>query len=589
VDPVAVVPAGDAVFIADAGARKIYRRDAGGLLTTIAGTGDVGQAVLGVPALQSPITPAALLRRTDGTLVVVEASPERVRILEITPEGVIVSLTEAAGIAVTSEGDLLLTMDSLGRVVLAGTFGIAVENPLLLSGDLPGFSVFQFSAEFVAIASESPTTVIAFNAGELQRITLDFGALSAIATTIDKGRFNEDGRAVAVSAEGIFVGGASDGEQLLRTNDTLALVVPGGPGRTGDGGPANGATIADPAALIVDDVGRLLIVDSGSGTIRRVGPAPSRVIETIAGDLQPAGGLVAGGAAGRLLHVDLTSPGGVTVVVGQPSPSPSPVAGPGGLTPARHLPLLPATTAFGFDPLDPIGPALKVVGERRVHRIDTTAAPTAWEASVNPPLNILLGASHIARVDADHIAVTDRAEHCVRRLRADTLALVDVLFGTCGSAGAFAGLVRDPGALVVDAEDGTVYLADTGNHRVLRRDPGGEVDVVIGDGSPSSAGQGSPARDFPLQSPGQLALDASGNLFIASTTTVRLVANVDGDANADGDDFVSTIYGRDNRDAFPQRDSRCLAGLVLDEAADRLIVADACGGFLVALDLVEVP
>ena len=70
---------------------------------------------------------------------------------------------------------------------------------------------------------------------------------------------------------------------------------------------------------------------------------------------------------------------------------------------------------------------------------------------------------------------------------------------------------------------------------------------------------------------------------------MRLVANVDGDADADGDDAVSTVYGLTGRDDFPQRDSRCLAGLVLDEDSDRLFVADACGGFLVALDLVDAP
>lgn len=604
VEPVAVVPAGEALFIADADARRIYRRDATGVLTTIAGTGDVGQAIDGALARESPITPGAMVRRADGTLVVVESVGGVVRVLEITPEGFIVLL---AGDETFFNDGVQLSIDASGRVVLAGKQGVAVEND-----QNGGFDVFRVPpvSTFSRMASESPTTVVGLIKGVLHRVTLDFDTSSATVLPIPGGGGHEDATAIAVSpTEGIFVGSASDGVQLLNARGELVSVVPGGTGRTGDGGPASGATINDPAALVIDDVGRLLIVDGGSGTIRRVGPAPSNVIETVAGDLHPSGpgalaqaalygpqtlallpdgSLVAGGAVGRLLHVRLDGPGGVDVVVGQPSPSPSPVAGPGGLTPARHLPLLPLASAFAVELDDPLGPSLKLVGDRRLHRIDTTTTPAAWEASVNSPLDVLVGASHIARIDATHVAVTDRDAHCVRRLRADTLAVVDVLFGTCGSPGAFAGFVRDPGALAV-GPGGTIYLADTGNHRVLRRSSSGGVAVVIGDGSSSSAGQGSPARDFPLQAPGQLALDASGNLFIASTTTVRLVANVDGDADADGDDAVFTIYGRGNRDVFPERDSRCLAGLVLDEDDDRLFVADACAGFVVALDLVELP
>ncbi|MFZ9888165.1 MAG: hypothetical protein ACO3JL_11745 [Myxococcota bacterium] len=135
---------------------------------------------------------------------------------------------------------------------------------------------------------------------------------------------------------------------------------------------------------------------------------------------------------------------------------------------------------------------------------------------------------------------------------------------------------------------GAVYMSDTDNHRVLRVGSDGHGTLVVGDGSVSSAGEGSPARLFPVQAPKQLALDAYGNLYITSTTSVRLAANVDGDADADGDDPVTTVFGGGDRLRFPKSDAFCLSALTLDD--DGVVyVADACQGYLVKLSRVANP
>jgi hypothetical protein len=91
-----------------------------------------------------------------------------------------------------------------------------------------------------------------------------------------------------------------------------------------------------------------------------------------------------------------------------------------------------------------------------------------------------------------------------------------------------------------------------------------------------------------VQRPGQLAMDDAGNLYIASTTTVREVANVDGDADADGDDRVFTIYGSGARDRFPESDSRCIDALTIDNDG-AVYAADACVGFVVKLQALGAP
>jgi sugar lactone lactonase YvrE len=75
------------------------------------------------------------------------------------------------------------------------------------------------------------------------------------------------------------------------------------------------------------------------------------------------------------------------------------------------------------------------------------------------------------------------------------------------SADASAATLRDPGAVAV-APDGTIYIADTSNSRVVAVAPDGTASVV-----PTSS----------LKSPLGLAVDGSGNLFIADTANKRIV------------------------------------------------------------------
>ena len=179
---------------------------------------------------------------------------------------------------------------------------------------------------------------------------------------------------------------------------------------------------------------------------------------------------------------------------------------------------------------------------------------------------------------ADAFIVVDRDEHCVRRVDRGGAA-VATLAGHCGEPGDRVDFLNDPTHAIRSPASGAPYVADTGNHRVLRID-GDEAAVVVGDGSVSSAGEGRPARSFPVNAPCQLGLDPYGNLYVASTTTVRPVENVDGDVDADGDDRVATLFGGGARDAFPESDTFCLGALIVADDGS-IAAADACQGFAV--------
>jgi hypothetical protein len=72
---------------------------------------------------------------------------------------------------------------------------------------------------------------------------------------------------------------------------------------------------------------------------------------------------------------------------------------------------------------------------------------------------------------------------------------------------------------IAAAPDGTVYFGDVGNNRVRTIDPQGIIHTVAGDAEPGGYNPNENiAVDTPLYNPYSIALDSSGDLFIADTT-----------------------------------------------------------------------
>jgi uncharacterized protein (TIGR03437 family) len=78
-----------------------------------------------------------------------------------------------------------------------------------------------------------------------------------------------------------------------------------------------------------------------------------------------------------------------------------------------------------------------------------------------------------------------------------------------------------PNDVAVDAS-GNVYIADTENHRIRKVTPDGIIQTVAGNGLAGFQGDGDEASLLSLARPNGIGLDAAGNLYIADTDNQRI-------------------------------------------------------------------
>ena len=181
--------------------------------------------------------------------------------------------------------------------------------------------------------------------------------------------------------------------------------------------------------------------------------------------------------------------------------------------------------------------------------------------------------------------VADTGNHVIRAIDLQagsitTVAGMPEQLGFFGDGGtATNALLYQPQA-ITRCGNGDVFIADTGNHRV-RRVSQGTITTVLGDGVAASSGAGTPARTFPVDMPLGLACDSFGNVFVTSSTTVRMLAAND-QGVVDGSGPVQTIYGAAPRTSFPAAVSFCLTGISTVDAST-VRVTDACAGLWIEL------
>ncbi len=140
----------------------------------------------------------------------------------------------------------------------------------------------------------------------------------------------------------------------------------------------------------------------------------------------------------------------------------------------------------------------------------------ALDATLNKPTDVLVG-------DGGYW-IADAGNHSIRRVGADNTIVTVAGDGTPGLSGdggpAAAARLNNPRELNLMA-DGSLLIADTGNHRIRRVAPDGTISTFAGTG-PGLSGDGGPATNAALNAPTGTTTLPDGSVLIADTGNDRV-------------------------------------------------------------------
>jgi uncharacterized protein (TIGR03437 family) len=280
---------------------------------------------------------------------------------------------------------------------------------------------------------------------------------------------------------------------------------------SGDGGPATAASLNLPRGLAINSAGGVYISDTGNSRVRLVSPAG--IISTVAGN----GSYGATGDGGQATNASFSD---VTDIA---------------LDAAGNLYIADASN-HRIRKVTPGGIVTTVAGTGV--QGSSGDGGLAIDATLNRPISVALDA-------AGNLYICDSSNHNVRRVSlASGMIAPYAGNGTAAFSGdgglATAASLNFPLGVATD-KYGYLYIADSGNNSIRRVSPGGMIVTVAGTGNLAGfAGDGAAANGALLNIPSDVAVDGSGNLFIADSGNNR-VRKVDGPSG-----IIGTIAGGDN-------------------------------------------
>ncbi|MGD0497335.1 MAG: putative Ig domain-containing protein, partial [Bryobacteraceae bacterium] len=531
------------LYIADSNNQRIRKVSASGIITTVAGNGTSGYAGDGGPAISAQLNfPYGLAVDTSGNLYIADSSNQRIR--KVSASGVITTvagngtygysgdggpatssqLWGPRGVAVDASGSNLYIADEGShrvRLVLTGAIGL----PVVTTSTLPYGAVgMAYSGMLSAIGGTPPYTW-----------SVAGGALSGGLNLTSGGAISGTPYAAGAS---IFTVRVQD-SALATASKTLALTISaagtsyittvagnGTSGSSGDGGLATSAQLSGPAGVAVDGSGNLYVATGGS--VRKI--APGGIITTLAVSGSYLYGLAADGA-GNLYVADenknqifKVSPAGiVTTVAGSGSYG---FSGDGGPATSARMSNPSGVVVDGAGNLYIADSGSSAIRKVLPSGIITTVA--GGSACYDPTGATLCGPSGLAMDGSGNLYIADTYSNRIRKLAPNgiiTTVAGMLASGYSGDGGlATNAQLSRPEGVAIDGS-GNLYIADTQNNRIRKVSAAGIITTVAGSGIRGYFGDGGPATGAQLSSPVGVALDASGNLFVSdrANSSVRVI------------------------------------------------------------------
>lgn len=529
----------DNLYIADSSNNRIRKVDLKtGIITTVAGNGVIAFSGDGGLATDASFNfPTQVNVDITGNLYIVDNN------LDFSANGRIRRVDIKTGIINTVAGN--------------GTFRFNGDNIPALSAGIDPFDVEIDRAGNIFFVDLSNNRV--------RRVDAKTGMITTVAGN-GKNGFSGDGGlatdATLSAPDGIALDGLNNiiiADQLndrirkVDANTQIITTIAGADVPLGDGGLAVKANLGDPYSIVVDPSGNLFVVDRGNIRIRKI-DINSGIISTYAGNgvfgstgdggnatqASFAPGGLAQDSAGNIFILDslfnvvrkVDKAGIITTVAG--------ISNQSGFNGDGSL----ATNAMLNSPL---GIAVDSVGNlyiadtinSRVRKVDaktgviTTVAGNGnfgFSGDGGQATQATLFLPYAVATDKNNnLFIIDAANFRIRRVDAKTGVITTVAGNGVKGFGGDGGLAIRASfdiafGLTVD-NSGNIFLADTANNRIRRIDTNGIMTTVVGTGDSDYTGDGTAANTASLNKPKGVAVDSSGNLYIAGgfNNAIRIV------------------------------------------------------------------
>jgi sugar lactone lactonase YvrE len=615
------------VYVADLFSERVFRVDTTGNVTVVAGTGARGGSIGdGGPAISANLTyPSGVAVDSAGNIFIADRSFCRIR--EVSAKTGIIStvagtgtcfysgdggpatsatLNNPSGVAVDSSGNLFIadTNNCLVREVSVstGVISTVVGTPPDITGLLhcgnsgdggPAITAKVGFANGVAVDGSGNIFIADPSSCKIRKISAS-GTISTVAGTGSCGYSGDGGLAtsatlnapygVAVDRTGnVFIADTTNCviRKVSSSNVQISTVAgTGSCGYSGDGGLATSAQINQPYGVAVDSLGNIFIADYKNSVIREVS-ASNGSISTFAG-------------------VAVPDPNHMGHMIGLPA-----FSGDGYLGTDAELGFLNATPYGAGMATDRSGNIF--VADTANHAIRKVSASTGIITTVagngligysgdgGPATSAQLFYPRDVAVDASgNIFIMDTGNCVIRKITASTGVISTVAGTPPDSSGKYycdysgdggpatnaqlypIDLLIPAGGVAVDTS-GNIFIADTGNG-VIRKVSASTGIITTVAGIPLSlyvgTGDGGPATSATLNAPYGVAVDSSGNIFIADTHdyAIREVMAVNGNIyTVAGNLTLGQGFSGDGGPASSAQLRFIFGGLFLDPAGNLFI------------------
>jgi uncharacterized protein (TIGR03437 family) len=459
---VAVDSAGNLFFSAGNSVYKI----AGGNLSLVAGNSRAGYSGDGGLAVNAQLNgPVGVAVDSAGNVYIADALNNRIRI--VLANGAINTFAGNGGV---------------GYVGAVGDGGAANQAQLLLPSG-------------VALDTKGNLYIADTGHNLIREVTTD-GIINSIAgdgypsfvgdtAAANKSELNHPQDVTVDSSGNIYIADTSNAAIRKITTDGNINTVAGNNtiGYSGDAGVATSAGLISPYSVAVDSSGNIYIAEPEDGRIRKVTTSDGK-INTIAGN----GNVGFGGDGSAATSAQLWLPSGVTV-----------------------------DSSGNVYIADTVNNRVRKVSSGNISTIAGNGGfsysgdgGAATKAQLNAPASVAVDS-------AGNYYIADTANNVVRKVSVNGTITTFAGNGTAGFGGdngaAASAQLNSPQGVAVDAA-GNVYISDTLNARV-RKVSGGTISTVAGGGTIGYAGDGGAGPSAQLNTPIGLAVDGSGNLYIA--------------------------------------------------------------------------